>query len=92
MHGDTLADPALAEQADIFREHIDGMLCFYGVDTGLRMARKHFGWYAAGRPGSAEFRAVVNNTMDPATVWQAVDRFFDPDTRVIAPDIAQRAA
>lgn len=79
MHGEEKPQPTLSEQAAIFREHIDGMLRFYGVDTGMRMARKHMGWYAAGRPKAAEFRAIVNNTMDPATVWQAVDRFFDGD-------------
>lgn len=77
-------DPSLADQAAIFREHIDGMLHFYGVDTGLKMARKHIGWYATGRPKSAEFRAIVNNTMDPAKVWDAVDRFFDPDPTALA--------
>lgn len=76
MRGKARPAPSLAEQAAIFRTHIDDMLSFYGVRTGLRMARKHIGWYAAGRPNAAEFRAVVNNTMDPATVWQAVDRFY----------------
>jgi tRNA-dihydrouridine synthase B len=75
------ADLSPGEQAAVFRDHIDGMLRFYGVATGLRMARKHIGWYMAGRPNSAEFRAIVNNTMDPATVWDAVDRFFAPASR-----------
>lgn len=75
-HGVLVPDPTADEQAAIFRDHIDGMLTFYGVATGLRMARKHIGWYAAGRPHAAEFRAVVNNTLDPATVWRAVDQFF----------------
>ncbi len=76
--GILLQEPPLSAQAGIFREHIEGMLRLYGVSTGLRMARKHIGWYAAGRPKSAEFRAVVNNTMDPARVWEAVERFFGP--------------
>lgn len=84
-------EPALQEQGRIFREHIADMLHFYGVATGLKMARKHIGWYAAGRPKSAEFRAIVNNTMDPDTVWRAVDRFFDPDPGAFGA-IAARAA
>ena len=91
LRDEDLPEPTLAEQGDIFREHIDGMLRFYGVQTGLRMARKHFGWYAAGRAGAAEFRAVVNNTMDPKTVWNAVDRFFDHDATSALPETAQAA-
>ena len=82
--GEVKSAPSLAEQAVIFRDHIDGMLQFYGLYTGLRMARKHIGWYAAGRPGAAEFRAKVNNTMDAATVWDAVDRFFDDQAAAAA--------
>ena len=36
------------------------MLEHYGSETGVRMARKHLGWYSKGLPASAEFRAAVN--------------------------------
>jgi tRNA-dihydrouridine synthase B len=76
--GERRSDPSPARQAAIFRAHIEAMLSFYGVAAGLRMARKHVGWYAAGQPNAAELRAVVNNTMDPAVVRAAIDRFFAP--------------
>ena len=37
-------------------------------ETGVRMARKHLGWYSKGLPASAEFRAAVNRETDPNKV------------------------
>ena len=52
------------------------MLSFYGLDTGIRIARKHMGWYAAGMPEANAFRNLVNNTLDPVVVETAMHRFF----------------
>ncbi len=38
--------PQGAALADFIAEHYEAMLDFYGVDVGLRLARKHLGWYA----------------------------------------------
>jgi tRNA-dihydrouridine synthase B len=57
------------------REHLDGMMTLYGANTGIRNARKHVGWYLAGVPGAAEFRNVVNNTLDPAVISRELVRF-----------------
>jgi len=43
--------------------------------VGIRNARKHIGWYLTGVPGAAEFRNVVNNTLDPAVIAQELVRF-----------------
>ncbi len=40
-----IAHPAAPEIADIFAEHYSMMLEFYGLEAGLRHARKHVGWY-----------------------------------------------
>ena len=58
--GERLPDPSLAEQYATVRAHFDAMLEHYGSETGVRMARKHLGWYSKGLPASAEFRAAVN--------------------------------
>jgi tRNA-dihydrouridine synthase len=39
------APPEAAEIADIAVEHYELMLEFYGIEAGLRHARKHLGWY-----------------------------------------------
>ncbi len=46
----------------IVERHYEDMLSHYGTEVGVRIARKHVGWYSKGLPGSAEFRAAVNQT------------------------------
>ena len=56
---------AQAQTADIFAEHYEMMLEFYGVDVGLRHARKHVAWYldrAALDMAGAEKAAILTST------------------------------
>ena len=71
-------DPPLGAQYDIVREHYDEMLRHYGTHAGLRIARKHLSWYSKGLPGSAEFRAAVNQTDDVARVKALLRAFYEP--------------
>src|SRR5216684_7994003 len=71
-------DPPLAAQFDIVRSHYDDMLSHYGTEVGLRIARKHLGWYSKGLPGSAEFRAEVNQTEDVPRVKALLRAFYEP--------------
>ena len=70
--GKRLADPEPADQLAIVLGHYDDMLAHYGVAAGLRVARKHLGWYARGFPGAAEFRARVMTLADPVQVVSAL--------------------
>lgn len=70
------ADPTPDEVHGILVEHLDHMLSHYGAHTGLRIARKHVGWYSQGLPQSAAFRQAVNNTMDPKVVFAEIERYF----------------
>lgn len=70
------ADPDAEERRAILAEHLDAMLSHYGVQSGIRNARKHIGWYTEGLAGSAGFRQRVNNTTEPAVVFTEIDRFF----------------
>jgi tRNA-dihydrouridine synthase B len=70
--------PPLRHQLDIIIEHLEGMLEHYGVHAGLRIARKHIGWYSKGLPQSADFRAAVNRVEDPTSVRRMINEFFDP--------------
>ena len=79
--GDYLADrpvrpiPTVAIRRQLMRAHLDDMLSHYGT-VALRLARKHIAWYAHGLPGSAELRAIANNTNDCGLIFAAVDDFF----------------
>src|SRR5271156_2405208 len=70
-----IADPPLASQYATLRAHYDAMLVHYGSDVGVKIARKHIGWYSKGLPGSAEFRAAVNQSADPVAVRALIRGF-----------------
>ena len=76
--GERLDDPPLNEQLAVVLEHYRAMLDHYGTQTGVRIARKHLGWYTKGLPSSAEFRNKVNHLDDPAEVMAALTAFYDP--------------
>ncbi len=76
--GETLPDPTLAEQLDTVLEHYRDMLSHYGAQTGMRIARKHVGWYSKGLAGSGEFRASINRIDDPVAAMAAIRNFYSP--------------
>jgi tRNA-dihydrouridine synthase B len=76
--GGVRPDPSLDEQLDVMLEQYDAMLSLYGRHTGVNLARKHFGWYTKGLPGSAELRNRVNSQDDPAVVVGMLRQFYAP--------------
>jgi tRNA-dihydrouridine synthase B len=71
-------DPPVRAQLEIVLDHYEEMLVHYGTEVGLRIARKHVAWYSKGLPGSAEFRAAVNETVDVARVRRLIRSFYEP--------------
>jgi tRNA-dihydrouridine synthase B len=69
-----VSDPPL----EIVLGHYEEMLLHYGTAVGVRIARKHVAWYSKGLPGSAEFRAAVNDTIDVARVRNLIRSFYEP--------------
>jgi tRNA-dihydrouridine synthase B len=61
--------------ARMILDHYDDMLTFYGRELGLRMARKHLGWYLdeAGLPHARE--PILTST-DPAEVIKLLELTF----------------
>jgi tRNA-dihydrouridine synthase B len=76
--GERLPNPSLMDQLHTVIEHYQAMLSHYGVEAGLRIARKHLGWYSKGLPGSAEFRTKVNQIDEPNAVMALVRDFYQP--------------
>ena len=75
--GEHLAPPTLEEVRDILLGHLDALHAFYGEVSGVRIARKHLGWYAKDRPENAAFRSVVNRA-ETADAQRALTRdYFD---------------
>ena len=75
--GEKIPAPTLEQQRDIIIEHYDAMLSLYGTENGLRVARKHVGWYSSGLHNSSEFRLKVNQSENPDEVKAFVAQFFN---------------
>jgi tRNA-dihydrouridine synthase B len=82
--GERLPDPSLAEQLDVLLEHYEDMLALYGTENGVRVARKHIGWYSKGMKDSGEFRDRVNRLEDPREVRAMVRAFYEPQLERLA--------
>ncbi|WP_326524281.1 tRNA dihydrouridine synthase DusB [Sphingomonas sp.] len=74
------SDPTIDEQYRLIIAHYDDMLELYGNEVGVKMARKHLGWYTRGLHGSAEFRNHVNQVADPVRVKAMLAEFYAPWT------------
>lgn len=76
--GERLPDPDIATQYAILNEHYRDMMKLYGEDVGVKVARKHVGWYTKGLTGSAEFRNRANSESDPQVVLEMLEEFYTP--------------
>jgi tRNA-dihydrouridine synthase B len=79
--GESLTAPDYDEQYQVLIEHYSAMLEHYGRETGVKIARKHLGWYTKGMHGSAEFRNDVNFVDDADQVFGELERFYEPFLR-----------
>lgn len=75
--GTLLPPPEVAEVRAIMRAHLRRLYTFHGEGTGVRIARKHIGWYAEGRPHEQCFRQVVMRAVTADAQLAAVEDYFD---------------
>lgn len=76
-YGTYVKTPSRKEQMNLVSSHYNHMLEYYGPETGMRMARKHLGWYSAGIPESSKFRATINTCYDPRKIQETIIDFFE---------------
>jgi tRNA-dihydrouridine synthase B len=76
--GEKLDAPSMEVQLNVVIEHYDAMIEHYGEDIGLKMARKHLGWYSSGLPKSSEFRACVNQITNIKDAKEKIHEFYGP--------------
>jgi tRNA-dihydrouridine synthase B len=82
--GQSIPTPDVDEQYALICEHYAAMMEHYGTDVGVKIARKHLGWYTKGLQGSAEFRNRVNFIDDARVVMDELARFYEPLLRLRA--------
>ena len=65
---------------DLISGHYEAMLSFYGSDLGVKVARKHLGWYLADADLSAD-RATLLVAETPAETLRLIARTFSQAER-----------
>jgi tRNA-dihydrouridine synthase B len=75
--GEKKETPSVAQQWEIVKEHVGDMLRHYGAEQGLRVARKHLGWYSKGYPSGGQFRSIVNQVEDAPRLFELIDGFYE---------------
>jgi tRNA-dihydrouridine synthase B len=83
-----LPEPDVTEVRDILLGHLEDLYAFYGEPMGVRIARKHLGWYAKDRPENAAFRCVVNAAETAGEQYRLARDYFD----ALAADVAREFA
>jgi tRNA-dihydrouridine synthase B len=76
-HGTRLSPPTVAEAHAAIVAHLAEHHEFYGEEPGVRIARKHLGWYAKELRGGDAFRIEINAAETAGAQLSAVHRFFD---------------
>jgi tRNA-dihydrouridine synthase B len=75
--GRLLPPATLPEIRAILLDHLHALHAFYGEAAGVRIARKHLGWYAKDRPEHLAFRAVVNRADTAEAQLRLTRDYFD---------------
>lgn len=78
--------PKGAELVALIRQHYEDMLLDYGIEVGLRAARKHLDWYAeaAGLDLDKPTRRALLDNEDPKAVIALIGELFSGDWRAAA--------
>jgi len=84
-----LPQPDNTETSKILTEHLQNLYEFYGELSGVRIARKHIGWYinnlqGADRQGAEAFRQQVYQIDDANTQLELVTDFFNTQQNPLA--------
>ena len=77
--GEELAAPQPAEVHAVMRDHLQRLHSFYGEVHGVRVARKHIGWYLKGRPNSKPVLYDLMRVQTAEEQFQLLEQhFLDP--------------
>jgi len=75
--GAHLPAPTVAEARALINAHLCDHYDFYGEPAGVRIARKHLGWYTESLAGGCGLRREANAASTARDQLDAVERFFD---------------
>lgn len=76
-HGQLLAAPKLMEVKYILLDHMQQLYDFYGSYLGVRIARKHVGWYLQSHDDNRDVRRRFNQLESVEQQIALINTFFD---------------
>ncbi len=79
LAGEPVVPVPADEQLAILRRHLQAVHDFYGEFMGVRIARKHVGWYLQDQPDYRARRTAFNGLQTPAEQLQQIDLLFNTD-------------
>jgi tRNA-dihydrouridine synthase B len=82
--GEKLAPPDENEICEILIKHISNLHKFYGEYQGVRIARKHIGWYCKQHENAGHFRAEVNRIESANEQLSALKHYFSKQQALAA--------
>jgi tRNA-dihydrouridine synthase B len=74
--GELLPEPPVSFIADTLLGHLRQLHEFYGEPQGVRIARKHLGWYSAAQEHATEFRSRVNKAETASEQMAITEDYF----------------
>lgn len=74
--GEEPPEPSPAEVGRLLLGHLEALHGFYGEYRGLRIARKHLGWYCREHPGADDFRRRVTRAETAAEQLALTREYF----------------
>jgi len=75
--GERLPEKTPAEVGAILVEHLEALHAFYGPERGVRIARKHLGWYVKAHPGREAFLQSINRVDNAAEQLDRMQAYFE---------------
>jgi tRNA-dihydrouridine synthase B len=74
--GENSAPLLRTEIRDIILQHVTALYAFHGEAAGVRIARKHLGWYCQSHSGTKHFRPLLMATESSSSQYAAVAACF----------------
>ena len=75
--GSHLPAPRIGEIREVLVQHLHDLYALYGDVGGVRVARKHIGWYVKGLAGALAFRQAMNRLETTEQQLAAVASYLD---------------
>ena len=74
--GEKLPPTSFTEAKQVMLHHLSDLHCFYGEYAGVRIARKHFGWYIKNLPEEIAQRKIFNQLISADEQLAKIEDLF----------------